>query len=163
MNILMNQKLRLENIADVEIGLWDIVIENNKLLANWNNVLLYYSKKGFNDKIMNYIVRNFDEIIKDDTEIPSPLINILIKNLTRELAIILLESQVNNASDLNIENCIKIILYKDNRLGKMEYKFEKDDINMRLYNIIKNNQTHYSAMIIDENSKQYIIITRKTT
>lgn len=163
MNILMNQKLRLENIADVEIGLWDIVIENNKLLANWNNVLLYYSKKGFNDKIMNYIVRNFDEIIKDDTEIPSPLINILIKNLTRKLAIILLESQVNNASDLNIENCIKIILYKDNRLGKMEYKFEKDDINMRLYNIIKNNQTHYSAMIIDENSKQYIIITRKTS
>ena len=79
------------------------------------------------------------------------------------MAIILLESQVNNASDLNIENCIKIILYKDNRLGKMEYKFEKDDINMRLYNIIKNNQTHYSAMIIDENSKQYIIITRKTT
>jgi hypothetical protein len=160
--IILKNKNLITDISQVtHTYLWHILLENNKIVINWNNLLQYYKIHSFDNYLVNYLdsesnykllsQSKINKEFKDDDD--------LVKEFCREL----IKSKINidSLKDLNSsliyeygnaksfftevsEEKIKFLVYKKRIILSVEnYKFIEDEFEDILINLIEGNVSQF--------------------
>lgn len=161
-DIIKRQKIKFPKLLDVEdVNLWNILLSENKLLAKWENVEIYYKNKDITQVLIEYIKKNVEMIVEDTTKVPIKLFTDLIRYIDYEDSIRLLESQCNKLSKNELEFFIEQILKQTTGMEQNRYRIARNSIGLRLYKIINNNTSFKATIIINANKRGYIIIEKE--
>lgn len=141
--ILRRQVIKIDDISKVNKDLFDTVLENNKILAKWDNVVTYYKEYGINEKLIDFINDNiqihngaidfenksnkfiyeffydyYKEIMSLHKNVPFNILETAISVLKKNDAINLIINQAEQLSEENVYKLLECLGNPYNTIGK---------------------------------------------
>lgn len=61
--IIKRQKMKIDNIENINNDLWKMLLEEEKITVNWNNIICYYVENGLSKELVSFMNANKELLI----------------------------------------------------------------------------------------------------
>lgn len=181
--ILRRQVMKIDDISKVNKDLFDTVLENNKILAKWDNVVTYYKEYGINEKLIDFINNNiqfhngaidfenksnkfiyeffndyYKEIMSLHKNVPFNILETVISVLKKNDAINLIINQAERLSEENVYKLLDCLGAPYNTIGKnASSKLEINETNKMIIDMLSDKKKFsFISSTKTKNDKFYI-------
>lgn len=157
---LINDKKFSNDGSDNEVTLWELYLEENKIIPSFSNIIKYYNKYDLDNKLVSYINKN-SELLEFDITLDINLHNNFIESIIKN-------DKINDESFEGITNAISdkyefdefdFSVVNKERSSKILTSSKIDiEVNEDNYNNLRNNHSDLLIKFVEDNIKEFYII-----
>ena len=157
---LINDKKFSNDGSDNEVTLWELYLEENKIIPSFSNIIKYYNKYDLDNKLVSYINKN-SELLEFDITLDINLHNNFIESIIKN-------DKINDESFEGITNAISdkyefdefdFSVVNKERSSKIFTSSKIDiEVNEDNYNNLRNNHSDLLIKFVEDNIKEFYII-----
>ena len=157
---LINDKKFSNDGSDNEVTLWELYLEENKVIPSFSNIIKYYNKYDLDNKLVAYINKN-SELLEFDITLDINLHNNFIESIIKN-------DNINDESFEGITNAISdkyefdefdFSVVNKERSSKILTSSKIDiEVNEDNYNNLRNNHSDLLIKFVEDNIKEFYII-----